>query len=215
MNKKFIQVNCVEGRGVDLRQANAVTKYRPKIILLEYPARDGHPGFSFNRFPADEKPLREARSIQRGLRRTARKYPWVLSDVALWENIVAEWRRGNNLFVYKVDGPRDLVARGARGTAFRGVPRHIAWWVRIYLRERYMLKNIRLVFKRHPGSGRALVFLQSFHWNNVLFLLGSRSRDAAWRRYFGRFKGLTAAELERRVRGDAVLWRHWKKVSQF
>jgi len=35
INPRFIQRSCTEGNVIGLRQANAVSKYKPDIIILE------------------------------------------------------------------------------------------------------------------------------------------------------------------------------------
>ena len=40
MSVHFVQVNCIEGKKVDLRQAAAV-KYKPDIIFFETPSFEG------------------------------------------------------------------------------------------------------------------------------------------------------------------------------
>lgn len=208
MDRKFIQVNCREGKSIDLRQANAIKRYHPRIVLLEYPNNDRTTAFSFNKYSAKRKPLRVVRKIQDSLKRVARKNPWVLSDVQMWENIISEWGNGNNLLVYKVDGPTDLVSSGNVANDFRGIPHHIKWWVRIYLREQFMLKNTQYILRKHPKEN-TLVFLQSFHWNNVEFLLNDPLKSDVWDRYFGRFRELNRAELEKKIKYDKTLLKYW------
>lgn len=56
---RYIQKNCIEGRKVDLRQAQAVLKYKPDIILFELPAGKNGAGTIFNKYTANKKPLKK------------------------------------------------------------------------------------------------------------------------------------------------------------
>src|SRR3989344_8011697 len=157
--QKFIQIDCIEGKYIDKRQADAVLRYHPNIILLEYPT-DKTVDYLFNKYPTSKKPLNLVRKIQNNLKNYAKSDPWVMSDIQMWENIISELTRGNNVKVYKIDGPTNLVSLTITPKNFNGIPHHLKWWVRIYLREKFMKKNIEWVLKKNPKSKIILVFLQ-------------------------------------------------------
>ena len=95
MKPKYIQINCTEGKRIDLRQAKAVLKYKPDLIFLEYPT---------NYLKPIKKPIHINKKI-------ILKFPWTESDNYMWANIKKIWKNGYNTFVYAVDGPYDLVTK--------------------------------------------------------------------------------------------------------
>lgn len=108
MKPRFIQENCAEGNRTDLRQARVVARYRPDIILFEYPAKSGNPSLVFNRYSPAKKPFKEVERRKRGFKIAARKFPYALSDIHVWENIEKLWRGGHNVLLFNIDGPDDL-----------------------------------------------------------------------------------------------------------
>ena len=213
MKKRFIQVDCIEGKSIDKRQANAVLKYTPDVILLEYPA-DKIIDYPFNKYPASKKPLKLVYQIQSNLKKNAKKTPWILSDIQVWENIIFQWNRGFNVRVYKIDGPSSLVGLKLFPKNFNGIPHHLKWWVRTYLREKLMKKNIEKVFKKNSEAKTFLVFLQNFHWQNVRFLLKNPTKEKIWKRYFGKFK-IAPDGIEDEIYNNKVLLKFWRRYSGF
>lgn len=58
LNPKFIQRDCVEGGNADLRQAEAVLKHRPDIIIFEMPqGSSSGPGTIFNSYSCANKSI--------------------------------------------------------------------------------------------------------------------------------------------------------------
>ena len=197
---RFIQVNCTEGGKVDLRQSRAVMKYKPDIIFLEYPTST--PGKNIIEPPGLSKS-----SIE--------KYPWIGSDVYMWRNIKELRRNGYPMAVYGVDGPSDLVKKANIYPCNNKYPEKTAnlfWWVRIYLRERFMARNIKRILKKYTGNKNPviLVFLQSFHWDHVKFLLSRPSRRKVWNFYFGRFKDFNSRNASKILKvEDKTLFKYW------
>lgn len=108
MKPRYIQENCAEENKIDPRQAKIVAKYRPDIILFELPAKRGNPSLIFNDYSLARKPLREIERIKRNLKIAARKYPYALSDICIWENIEKLWRDDRNVLLFNIDGPAEL-----------------------------------------------------------------------------------------------------------
>ncbi len=210
---KFIQIDCVEGKQMDSRQAKAITKYHPDIIVLEYPNDGKTPDFDFNNYPANKKPIQKVLKIQEMLRKTAKTNPWAQSDIDMWENIISEWKNGNNVLVFKIDGPIKLTSDTDHRNKFTGIPHHIKWWTRIYLREQFMVKNMNYILNKYPNAKTVLVFLQSFHWDHVKLLLKDPTKNKVWKLYFSRFKNLTKESLELKLKKYPNILSYYKKYS--
>lgn len=199
MKPKFIQINCTEGKKVDLRQSKAVLEYRPDLIFLEY---------STNSL----KPITKPRHISKEV---VEKYPWTESDNYMWDNIAESWEAKHKILVYAVDGPQDLVGKANIYPCNEKNPRkttNLFWWVRIYLRDIFMAKNIETILKRIKTKNEplVLVFLQSFHWNDAKFLLSRPSKKKIWDFYFGRFEKLTTQDLKKSIQKEnKILYKYW------
>ncbi len=214
---KFIQRDCVEGDKIDSRQAEAVLKYRPDVILFELPAGKNGPDTVFNKYPCEKKPLKKVDEIIKKLHDAAKKYPYAESDVLVWENIKKLWADGVNTQIYNVDTPDELRRQNflfeAGGyPACRKDPVFLAY---LFVRDSHMAKNIQEILDRYSEKENPviLVFLQSIHWNHVLFLLGKPSQKEIWKYYFGRFPKLTPALLVGMIlKRSSVLARYWQKA---
>lgn len=147
LKPRFIQRSCIEGNKIDLRQAEAVLKYKPDIIIFEMPKGKNGPSTIFNRYSCKNKPIDKVDKIISNLEIVAKKYPYALSDVAVWKNIKKLWGQGINTQIYNVDSP-DLLRRGyvyfERKYSF--LANKWLFWVYLYLRDFYMAKNIKIVF---------------------------------------------------------------------
>jgi hypothetical protein len=155
------------------------------------------------------------------LRKVSKTYPWVASDIVVYDNIVRLWREGHDVKLYNVDGPSDLlhetIHHGWNRTSRprrRGV--HFLWWVYIYLRERPMADNVIQATKEIPHDATVLVFLEKFHWLHVQFLLTKPSKKDIFSYYFEAFGGTTTT-LNKRVYncGNKTLVKYWRKYSDF
>jgi hypothetical protein len=219
MNTRFIQANCAEGKRADLRQAATVKKYKPDVIFFEMPSFGGNPSSPFNRYSIKKKPFAEVEKIKKGLRKEAKKTPYALSDFFVWENIESLWRMGHDVLLFNIDASRDLRREGL--TRHESMPLSRAkqtweFWVYIYVRETMMAHFMEQVFKKRFGNKKivAAVFLQSFHWQHVKFLLKHPSKEKIWRYYFGRFPKLMPATITRELKSKApILSRYWRKYN--
>lgn len=204
MEFKFIQINCKEENSIDKRQANAVLKYRPDVILLEYPTTAGSYEFR-TKSPNITKEIISA-------------IPWTRSDKYMWLNIAKLNKTNHNVVLYAVDGPYNLVNDANIYPSNKQNPNrtmNLYWWVRIYLRERFMAQNIKKILRKYKNkkSLTILVFLQKFHWQHVEFILSHPTKHKIWNFYFGRrFKKLKPTEISDKLRGEApILYRYWRK----
>lgn len=218
---KIYQFSCMEGKVVDMRQADAVLRHRPDVIIFEASSQGNTPGLLFNEYSPSKKPLREVAKHQKTLKKLARSYPWVESDIYVYENIVKLWREGHDVKLYHVDAPSDLLlVRTGVDNGWNPKPcrrgTHLLWWVRIYLREKIMTGHIRGILSAQPKDSTVLVFLQSFHWRNVQFQLTKPSKKKMWEYYFGLFRGLTKKAFAQEIRESGkVLDTYWKHYSDF
>ena len=75
------------------------------------------------------------------------------------------------------------------------------WWVQIYLRERIMANHISFIVKKYKikNNQKVLIFLQSFHWGHVKFLLDNPSKKEIWNYYFGKFSEVTYQRFPRKL----------------
>ena len=221
MKPRFIQENCTEGNRADLRQARAVTRYRPDIILFEYPAEKGNPSLVFNRYDPDKKPLKEVERIKRGLKIAARKFPYALSDVPVWENIEKLWHAGHNVLLFNVDGAEELrrdYFKLAHGLTYDEQRKTPIFWVHCYLREIAMANYIRRILNNYKEKQDPVVavFLQSIHWQHVKFLLKDPSQKKIWNYYFGRFPKINPGNIASAIRKQSpVHYKYWKRTPYF
>lgn len=195
-------VSCIESAKLDLHQAKAIVRYKPDIIFLEYPNNSAvaksikkHGGFSSATMQAN---------------------PWVRSDIVMWENIKKLRDTGHTLDVYGVDGPTRLVTEmnAEWGYMYPCALKNWFWWVRIYLRERYMAEHIAAVLKNYKGKKNPviLVFLQSFHWDHTQFILGKPTKKELWDYYFGKFENINSAIVADTLKKrNKVLYSYWQK----
>ena len=221
MTPKFIQISCVEGNKIDLRQANAILKHKPDIIIQEAPCNFGKPDSIFNKYSPENKPLKKLEEICKSLRKTAKKYPWHMSDVYVYENIQKLWQSGHDVKNYNVDAPSELLKQTLihkwnqiDGPHRRGT--HLIWWVYIYLREVIMTKYVLEILKKNENNKKitVLVLMQKFHWKNVQFQLSHTSKDDIWKYYFGKFKNLKPKDIEELIKKEnSVLYKYWNKIK--
>lgn len=216
------QVSCREGKGLDLRQAKAVLRHRPDVIIFEAPPTGKTADLVYNKYPPSRKPLKALGKYKKMLKDVSRKAPWVLSDVHTFNNIEKLWAEGHDVKLYNVDGPHGLLnikvkyfQKGLPKAQRRGT--HFDWWVRIYLRETIMVRHVRKILEKARKDGTTvLVFLQSFHWRNVQFLLKNPTKAQIYKYYFGAFKGMNLKTIDERVsKSNPPLYRYWKKISIF
>lgn len=226
MKPKFIQVNCREEintrnwKQPDYRQAEAVLKYRPDIIIFEQAEKNGSPETVFNKYSPENKPIEKVLAIQKGLRMAAEEpgFGDALSTVKTWENIMQLWREGHNVLIYNVDAPRDLRREFFEVWChmYPCALKNWLWWVRIYLREVIMAKHVRDISKKYTAKTdpTILICIQSFHWRHVRFLLSGPSKDKIWQYYFSGFKEVSRKNISGKIKKEnKIFYMYWKKLS--
>lgn len=218
---KFIQVNCEETKKLDLRQANVVKNLKPDIIILEYPNSNPTPSLVFNNYPPLEKPkdLVKKRTSEFS-KEVLRVNPWVKADTIMWKNVANLWKADHQVMVFAVDAPNELTNEWFEVwlKMYPCAKKNWLWWVQIYLRERFMANNIFWILNNYKlkEKPKTLVFLQSFHWLHVKFLMKNPSKNKIWEYYFGQFEEVDQRDIKERVKKhNKIFAKYWDKVSDF
>jgi len=222
MKPKIVQFDIREENRKDYRQARAVLKYRPDIIIFENPEHNLSPESKFNKYSPQNKPMKEFLAIQKYFKIAAKEgFGYALSDIKTWKNIMQLWREGHNVLIYDVDGPAELRQE------FFHVWRHMYpcalknWlWVacRFYIREVIMAKHVCNILKKYKAKTNPtiLICLQKIHWVHVKFLLSNPSKEKIWKYYFGRFKEISRKNITSKIKKEnKVFYKYWKKYSGF
>jgi hypothetical protein len=219
---RFIQHSCVEGEGIDLRQADAVLRHSPDIIIFESPRNTRSLGWPSNSKPLAEK-LQYVKHRTEKLNKVAHTYPWVLSEACLLKNVVALWESGHRIDLYDVDAPSELLRETIKNgwnkikePRRRGV--HFPWWVYIYLRERMMANNLKEISERYVDSTvTVLVAMQKFHWLHVQYIRTDPAKSDIFKYYFGAFSGVAQDNINAKVKsiGNPSIEKYWDRVSDF
>jgi hypothetical protein len=215
----YFQYNCVEGDKADLRQAKAVLRHRPDIIIFETPQGSRSPNTIFNRYTCRNKPLGQVDALIKSLRVSAKKFPYAKGDIEIWENIKFLWSEGKNVQLYNVDAPDSLRREyffhlrslGGYPTAREDW----LFWAYLYVREVYMAKNMRWVLAHASQQSRpvVLVFLQSIHWEHTQFQLRRPREAELWNYYFKQFPKLTPSTIAPEIKKRSpVFYKFWKKA---
>jgi len=134
---KYIQVDCLEKEGLDLRQAEAVLKHKPDIIILEYPNNEKNPSLTFNEYGALEKPKDMVKKKnQKFSDKVLKIHPWAEADTVMWRNIARLWKSGHQCMVYSVDAPSDLTGEWLEvwKNCYPCVKKNWLWWVSFFVR---------------------------------------------------------------------------------
>jgi len=220
MKIRIRQFNCIEGNKADYRQARAVLKYQPNVIIFEYPETNGKSDSLFNNFRPDMKPKEKVEEIIGGLQKAAKDFPYALSDVKTWQNIQQLWAKNHDVSLYSVDAPNDLRSEFFEvwNHMYPCATKNWLWWVQIYLRERIMASHISNIFEKHRSDDQlnVLIFLQSFHWQHVQFLLKEPTSGQIWDYYFGKFEGITPQNIGPKIKANnKVFYSYWTKYSDF
>ncbi len=206
-----------------MRQANAITRHKPDIIFFEAPNNSQTPDSIYNKFPPSRKPLNRLKKQKKDLLQVAKKFPWVKSDIYVYDNIATLWKNGHDIKLYKVDGPSELLKIDLEKSGYqnhkpyrRGT--HFEWWVKMYLREKIMVKNIQKVLYQYRNKNNLIIlmFLQKFHWHNVKFQMSKPTKKRIWNYYFGSFNNLNEKNINLRIKkGNKILYKYWRKYSDF
>ncbi len=214
---KYIQVNLPETEKLNLDQAEAVSKYRPDIILLEYPNNEKTPDTIYNQYSVINKPFDQIEKQKEGLKEILPVHPWAQADIAMWDNIAKLWQTGQECLVYRTDGPSELTSEWLLvwKNMYPCATKNWLWWVQIYLREKYMAKNISWIPTNYKikSDPTVLVFLQSFHWRHVKFLLKNPRPEEEWKYYFGKFEGVTPELVTGTIKKlNPVFYKYWLEI---
>ena len=215
------QYSCVEGDKADYRQANSVLKYRPDIIIYEMPEKNGKPDLIFNKYAPNKKPLKEVDKRIEGMKEAAKTWPYAISEARTWENIRQLWQEGHDVLLFNVDAPRELRAEFYEvwNHMYPCAKKNWLWWVQIYLRERIMANHMEKILADLPDDKKLtmLMFLQSFHWDHVKFLLTKPNKEEIWDYYFGKFqKEVTVQNIEAKIKNNNKIFsKYWAKYSDF
>ena len=65
LKPKFFQFDCVEGNKVDARQAKAVLRHKPDIVIFEKPAGKSGPSMVFNSYFAKTNHLKKLMKLSK------------------------------------------------------------------------------------------------------------------------------------------------------
>jgi len=218
ISPKFIQKNCVEGNKVDMQQANAVLKYKPDIVLFEYPTGKTGPDAIFNKYSTNKKPLKKVDGIIKNRKISAKKYPYAESDIFVWQNIKKLWSQDHNVLIFNIDAPDELRREYFENLEpkYPQARKDFLFWVYLYLREIYMTKNMEKILKSYSEKENptVAVFLQSIHWQHVQFLLTKPNKSKIWKYYFGRFPKLKPKTIDAEIKKRSLfLYRWWNKQN--
>lgn len=217
---KIYQFSCREEKGVDLRQADAVLRHKPDTIFCEAPSIEYGASLVFDPRKSIKEQESKLRKVARSLKKVSKKYPWVISDIKMYENTLELLKRGHKIRMYNIDAPSDLLQETIINKwNLMEKPRrrgsHLLWWSYIYLRERMMSKNMQPLIN-DEGDKTVLVFMQKFHWLNVKFLLSNPTKDEIWEYYFGRFKNIDRQNISEILKEkNKILYKYWLRHSDF
>ncbi len=81
-----------------------------------------------------------------------------------------------------------------------------------------MAKNIQWILDNYKEKKepKVLVFLQSFHWDHVKFLLNNPSKNKIWNYYFGNFSEIDKQSIGNKIKNiNKVFYKYWSKISDF
>ncbi len=221
MKPIYFQFDCKESNELDLRQANAVIKYKPDIIILEYPNNNKTPDSQFNNYSALKKPKKLVRGRLKEFSKEVLKiHPWVKADTIMWKNIVNLWEKNHQIFVYTVDAPNELTREWLEvwSHMYPCAEKNWLWWVKIYLREKIMAKNIQWILDNYQKkeTPKILIFLQNFHWDHVKFLLNKPTKKEIWNYYFGNFPEIDKQSIGLRIsKLNKLFYKYWQEISDF
>ena len=81
-----------------------------------------------------------------------------------------------------------------------------------------MAKNIKWVIEKNKNKEKLTIaiFLESFHWEHVKFLLKNPSKEKIWQYYFGKFKEVNQKNIAKKIKEkNIVFYKYWNKISDF
>ncbi len=189
---------------VSIKKANEILKIKPDIILFEYP-QDSEPGTFYNRFLPSKKPMKRFEKLKQSLRKSARKYPWLIGDVKIFEAIEKLWCKNKQVLLFNMDGHSELTALCDRIVMSRNRLLFDVW---NYLREQHMIKTIRKVRNEFPRS-KIVIICHNSHWRNIEFLLRNPSKKEINDYYFSRIDEYIKFDLKK----YKILQKYWNKLK--
>ncbi|MBU3958078.1 MAG: hypothetical protein KKB25_03305 [Nanoarchaeota archaeon] len=187
-----------------IKKTKEILKIKPYIILFEYP-QDSEPGTFYNKFLPSKKPLKRFKRLKQNLRKHARKYPWLIGDVKIFEMIERLWRENKQVLLFNMDGPSKLTALCDKIVRSRNRLLFDVW---NYLREQYMIKTIRKVKNEFPRS-KIVIICHDYHWKNIEFLLRNPSKKEVNKYYFSRIDEYIKFDLKK----YKILQNYWNKLK--
>jgi len=209
-----------EHNRADYRFARAILKYKPDFVFLEMGNSNGNPDTIFNHYDPWKKPTNKVKAIQNKMGKNAKTFGYAKSDILMWDNIMKLWREDHNTLVFNTDAPNDLRREFFEvwKNMYPSAKKNWLWWVQIYLREKYMERNIRWAlrkynFKKYPI---ALVQFGGFHWRHIKFLLSNPSKKEIWNYYFKKFPEISPKNIAQKIRKENKLfYKYWKTMPGF
>lgn len=209
-----------EHNRADYNFARAILKYRPDFVFLEMGSPKGNPDTIFNRYSPEKKPLDKVIAIQNEMHKASDKFGYAKSSILMWDNIMKLWREGHNVLIFNADAPDDLRREFFEvwRNMYPSATKNWLWWVRIYLRERYMTRNIRWALSHYKYQKQpvALVQFGGFHWKHTKFHLNNPPKKELWNYYFKKFPEITPGNIGKKIKKENKLfYKYWKTMSGF
>ena len=81
-----------------------------------------------------------------------------------------------------------------------------------------MTKNIKWVLEKHKDRKKMkiAIFIESFHWIHVKFLLKNPSKKRIWEYYFKRFQDINIKNISQKIKQqNKIFYKYWEKISDF
>jgi hypothetical protein len=72
--------------------------------------------------------------------------------------------------------------------------------------------------ERHKNKEELIiaVFLQSFHWTHVKFLLSNPSKKQIWQYYFSKFREVKQENITQKIKEqNKIFYKYWNGISDF
>lgn len=215
------EINAYKWSEPDYRQAECVLKFRPDIVIKESPM-DKTPDTIYNKFSCKDKPFNLVAEHRKYLIKNSKVVGNgdALSDVKLIDNIASLWKEGHDVLIYNVDAPNVFRKEFFEVWKYMypSALKNWLWWVRIYIREKYMAKNIAWILEKHKDKEKVTIaiFLQNWHWRHVKFLMGNPTKNEIWKYYFARFKEVNQKNITEKIKKEnKVFYKYWMKMSDF
>lgn len=189
---------------ISIKKAKEVLKLKPDIVIFEYPQRS-EPGTFYNQFSPKDKPKNKFKKLKQNLRKSVRKYPWVIGDIKIFEAIEKLWDKNRQILLFNMDGPAELTSLCDKIVKSQNRFLFDVW---NYLREQYMVKTIRQVRNKFPHA-KIVVLCHNSHWKNIKFLLRNLSKKEIKNYYFSKIDNYIKFDLKK----YKVIQKYWNKLK--